>query len=94
MEALQKRHHASAQSLQHQLGKVRIWSRKVYCISGGAMKIMATTCSKQYSRTIMLFEPLDSGLPAGWLASPSLVRVNRGTAYILVINVGSTKVLL
>lgn len=41
-----------------------------------------------------MFEPLGSGLPAGLLASPSLARVNRGTAYISVVNVGSTEVLL
>lgn len=42
----------------------------------------------------MLFEPLEAGLPAGLLASPSLVRVVRGTAYLPIVNVGSTEVLL
>ena len=58
------------------------------------MKIVAATCSEVFSESTVLFEPLDSGLPAGLLASPALVRVSRGTAYIPVVNVGSTEVLL
>lgn len=42
----------------------------------------------------MLFEPLDSGLPAGLIASPALVRVVRGTAYIPIVNVGTIDVVL
>lgn len=42
----------------------------------------------------MLFEPLDSSLPAGLLASPALVQVVGSTAYIPVVNVGTTDVLL
>lgn len=58
------------------------------------MKIVAATCSEQYSGGTMMFEPLDRGLPAGLLASPALVRVVRGTAYVPVVNVGTTDVLL
>lgn len=58
------------------------------------MKIIAATCSEQYSRTSVLFEPPESGLPGGLLASPALVRVVRGTAYIPIVNVGSNSVLL
>uniref|UniRef100_A0A8P4FZU9 ribonuclease H n=2 Tax=Dicentrarchus labrax TaxID=13489 RepID=A0A8P4FZU9_DICLA len=58
------------------------------------MKIVAATCSEQYSGSTVLFEPLEAGLPAGLLASPSLVRVIRGTAYIPVINVGCNDVVL
>lgn len=57
-------------------------------------QIMAATCSEQYSDSTVLFEPLDAGLPAGLLASPALVRVITGTAYIPVVNVGSTDVIL
>lgn len=39
-------------------------------------------------------EPLDSGLPAGLLASPSLIWMDMGTAYIPVINVSFSEVLL
>lgn len=42
----------------------------------------------------MSFEPLDSGLPAGLFASPALVQVERGIAYIPIVNVGSTEVFL
>lgn len=42
----------------------------------------------------MLFEPLDSGLPAGLLASPALVPLTRGTAFIPVVNLGMTDAVL
>lgn len=58
------------------------------------MKIVAATCSTQYSGTSALFEPSESGLPAGLLASLALVQVVRGTAYTPIVNVGSTSVLL
>lgn len=58
------------------------------------MRMVAATCSEQYSGSTVLFEPLDAGLPAGLLASPSLVCVIRGTAYIPVINVGCNDVML
>lgn len=57
------------------------------------MKIVAATCSEQFSGSTVLFEPLDSGLQSGLLASPALVRVIRGTAYIPV-NVGSVEAVL
>ena len=41
-----------------------------------------------------MFEPLESGLPAGLLASPALVQVVRSTAYVPVVNIGDTDVLL
>lgn len=49
------------------------------------MKLVAATCSSQYSSGTVLFEPLDSGLPAGLLASPALVRVDRATVYVPVV---------
>lgn len=41
-----------------------------------------------------MFEPPESGLPAGLLASPALVRVIRGTVYVPVVNVGTAEVML
>lgn len=59
------------------------------------MKIMATTCPEQLAGQAVLFEPVESGLPAGLLASPCLVQVTHGTAYIPVtVNVGTTDILL
>lgn len=58
------------------------------------MKMVAATCSVQYSGSSALFEHLDYGLPARLLASPALVRVVRGTAYIPIVSVGSFVVLL
>ncbi|KAI5620525.1 hypothetical protein C0J50_19992 [Silurus asotus] len=63
-------------------------------IPGGTMKIVAATCSEQYSQDTVLFEPLESGLPAGLLASPALVLSVRGTVYIPVVNVGLLDVVL
>ncbi len=58
------------------------------------MKLVVMTCSAQYSSGTVLFEPLDSGLPAGLLASPSSVPVDHGTAYVPVVNVGTVDVVL
>lgn len=58
------------------------------------MKIVAATCLRQNSRSTVLFEPLDSSLPARLLASPALGWVERRTAYAPIVNVGSTDVLL
>ena len=93
-EALQKCHRVTTQTPQQSLGKVKVRGKRAYRIPGGVMKIVAATCSELRSDTTVLFEPPDSGLPAGLLASPSLVGVIRGTAYIPIVNVGSSEVLL
>ena len=93
-QALQKCHQASRQAPQHAAGQVKVRGGKACRIPGGTMTIVTATCSEQYSGTRVLFEPLESGLPAGLLASHALVRVVRGTAYIPIVNVGSTSVLL
>lgn len=51
------------------------------------MKIVAATCLEQYSGTTVFFETLDSGLPAGLLASPAFVPMVRCTAYIPIVKV-------
>lgn len=94
LQALQKCHQASVQASQPASSKVKVRGRRAWRIPGGVMKIVAATCSEHHSGTSVLFEPLDSGLPAGLLASPALVRVERGTAYIPIVNVGATDVLL
>lgn len=94
LEALQKCHQASVKASKSALGAVKVRGRKAFRIPGGTMKIVPATCSEQYSTITVMFEPLDSGLPAGLLASPALVRVEGGTAYIPVVNVGTTDVLL
>jgi len=73
-------------------GKVR--GRRACRITGGVMQIVAATCSEQGTDSAVLFEPIDSGLSAGLLAPPSVVRVVRGTVYIPIVNVGSVEVLL
>ncbi|XP_029941466.1 uncharacterized protein LOC115383427 [Salarias fasciatus] len=94
MRALQKCHKASGQAPRDVTGRVKVRGRKACRIPGGTMKIVVGTCAEQHSGSSALFEPLESGLPAGLLASPSLVRVVRGTAYVPIVNVGSSAVLL
>lgn len=94
VDALQKCHQASALTSPGTPGKVRVRGGRALRIPGGVMRIIAATCSEQFASTTVSFEPLESGLPAGLLASPALVRVERGTAYIPIVNVGSTDVLL
>lgn len=93
MQALQKCHQANVE-IDQSAGKVKVRGKRACRIPGGVLKIVAATCSQQYSGSTVLFEPLDSGLPAGLLASPALVPVVRGTAYIPIVNVGASDVLL
>lgn len=94
VQALQQCHHAIDVSSQDVPGRVKVRGKRGWRIPGGAMKIVAATCSEQYSGSTVLFEPSEAGLPAGLLASPSLVRVIKGTAYIPVTNVGCNDVVL
>lgn len=93
-QALQEYHQVTTQTSQELSGKAKVRGRRACRIAGGVMQIVAATCSGQGTDSTVLFEPLDSGLPAGLLASPSVVRVVRGTAYIPIVNVGSIEVLL
>lgn len=93
VQELQGCHHATSATLRTQ-GKVKVRGRRSLWIPGGLMKMVPVTCSERYSDSTVLFEPLELGLPAGLLASPSLVRATWGTAYIPVVNVGYDDVLL
>ena len=94
VQTLQQCHHASDLASQDVPGKVKARGKRGWQIPGGMMKMAAAACSEQYSGSTVQFEPLDVGLPAGLIASPSLVRVLRGRAYIPVINVGCNDVVL
>uniref|UniRef100_A0A8C6TU90 Gypsy retrotransposon integrase-like protein 1 n=1 Tax=Neogobius melanostomus TaxID=47308 RepID=A0A8C6TU90_9GOBI len=75
-------------------GRVKVKGGRVSRVPSGSMKMVAATCYKNSIVTDALFEPLTSGLPAGLLASLSLVRVSNGTVYIPIVNVGIQEVLL
>ncbi|KAK0141252.1 hypothetical protein N1851_021767 [Merluccius polli] len=75
-------------------GRVKVRGRKACRVPGGSMMLVPSTCSAQYASGIVLFEPSELGLPPGLLVSPSLVKVENGTASIPVVNVGNTDVLL
>lgn len=93
-QALQQCHEATSQLGLGPAGRVRVRGRYQCRVPGGTMKIVPATCSDQFSEGMVMFEPLDSGLPAGLLTSPALVPVVRGTVYVPVVNVGSLDVML
>ncbi|KAK0135627.1 hypothetical protein N1851_028533 [Merluccius polli] len=86
-----KKCHQASVKPDQSAGKVKVRGKSACRIPGDRCGHML---GKQYSGSTVLFEPLDSGLPAGLLASPALVPVVRGTAYIPIVNVGSSDVLL
>ena len=90
VQALQRCQQASLTSSFDAVGKVKLRGKKACRIFGGTMQLVPATCSAQHSETTVLFEPLDRGLPTGLLASPALVRIEGGTVYIPVVNVGTT----
>lgn len=94
MDAMEKCHTASPQAPLAPLGKVRVRGKRACQVPGGAMKIVTATCSEPFSNSMVLLKPPEFSLPAGLLASPALIHVVRGTAYIPIVNVGETEVLL
>ncbi|KAI2645974.1 Retrovirus-related Pol polyprotein from transposon opus [Labeo rohita] len=95
--------HCVSQALQHccdvntltsvnRMGMVR--GRRPCRIPGDTFTFVPAMCSDEYSNGAVLFEPPESGLPAGLLASPAVVQVNKGTAYVPVVNVDVTDVML
>lgn len=94
LQAFQHCHQAEIQPPTTVIGRAKVRGRRACRISGGSMKLVPATCSPQYASGVVLFEPLESGLPSGLLASPALVRVHHGTASIPVVNVGTTDVFL
>lgn len=73
---------------------VKVRGHKVCRISGGTLTFVTATCSSLLAGKTVLFEPTETGLPAGLLASPSLVQVSGGTVSVPVVNVGTVDVVL
>lgn len=92
--ALQQCHQSVAQDTQSFHGSVKVRGERVVHIPVGVMQMVAATCPEQLSGESTLFEPPESGLPAGLLASPCLLKVFRSTVWIPVVNVGTAEVLL
>ncbi|CAI5643241.1 unnamed protein product [Oreochromis niloticus] len=92
-QALQQCHQIQAKAPSERSSRVKVKGGRVCRVPGGTMKIVAATRS-QHLPGEALFEPLSCGLPAGLLASPALLCVNRGTVYIPVVNVGVQDVVL
>ncbi|XP_041862171.1 uncharacterized protein LOC121653037 [Melanotaenia boesemani] len=93
-QALQQCHQAKVNAQPDYSGRVKVKGGRVCRIPGGTLKIVSASCHKHYTVDEVLFEPLTTGLPLGLLASPALVRVSRGTAYIPIVNVGTQDVVL
>ena len=94
VQALQRCHQASLTPPSDVIGKDKLRGKKACRIFGGTVQLVPATCSTQPFGTTVLFEPSDQGNPAGLLVSPALLRVERGTVYIPVVNVGTSDVLL
>lgn len=94
VQALQYCCQTGVQPSEDQTGKVRVLGRRVCCIPRGTMHFVATMCSEQFGDTTVHFELCEVGLPAGLLASPALIRVICGTAYVPVVNVGTLDVMV
>lgn len=92
-QALQHCHQGREQS-SVDMTKVRVRGPRVCRVSGGTIKFVAATCAEQLAGSTVLFEPSESGLPEGLLASPALVRVIGGSVYVPVVNMGNSDVLL
>lgn len=93
-QAFQHCHEARLHCRPGQVCSVKVRGRRVWRIPGGTLQLVAATCSPQFLHDTVLFEPPDDGLPAGLLASPSLVQVRGGTVWVPVVNVGTTEIVL
>lgn len=94
VEALQQCHQVELELPSDQLSHVKVRGGHAVRVPSGTMKLIPSTCSTIYAKGLALFEPPESGPPAGLLASHGLVRVVGGTASIPVVNVSTTDVIL
>ncbi|XP_073710120.1 retrovirus-related Pol polyprotein from transposon 412 [Misgurnus anguillicaudatus] len=94
IQAFQHCHNVSTQSRVDRSGLARVRGRNRWRIPCSTLRFVTATCAEQFSCGPVLFEPSESGLPAGLLISPSLVQVSRGTAFVPIVNVGTTDVWL
>ncbi|XP_077378012.1 uncharacterized protein LOC144019084 [Festucalex cinctus] len=91
---MNKCHQVAVQAQEDPTGSVRVQGKRAIRIPAGFMKMVASTCSSHFENQTVLFEPPDSGLPAGLLASPCLVQVVQGMVQVPVVNVGTMAILL
>lgn len=71
--------------------QARVGGGSVVCIPAASLRFVAVTCSLAIDiNSMVLFEPLQEQnlLPAGLLASVSLVPVVNGVAHVPIVNVG------
>ena len=94
IQALRWCHQSTSQDQGPVMGPVCVRGPQRLRIGAGMMQLVPSTCCDGLAEQPVLFEPLESGLPAGLLAPPCLVQTVRGTAHIPVVNVGTTEVVL
>ncbi|KAK0144488.1 hypothetical protein N1851_017149 [Merluccius polli] len=71
--------------------QARVGGESVVCIPAASLRFVAVTCSLAIdTNSMVLFEPLleQNLLPAGLLASVSLVPIVNGVAHVPIVNVG------
>lgn len=93
--ALQYCHRVQLGSSPPKTGVAKVRGRRPIHIPGGTVQLVAATCSPHFcDASAVLLEPASGSLPSGLLVSPALVRVEQGTAFIPVVNVGFTRATL
>uniref|UniRef100_A0A8C5GH97 Gypsy retrotransposon integrase-like protein 1 n=1 Tax=Gouania willdenowi TaxID=441366 RepID=A0A8C5GH97_GOUWI len=92
--AFQHCQRAQVEGESPKIGMVRVRGRRPVCIPAGTVKIVPTICPQGRFGPLEsgLFEPLTSmrSIPAGVVIASAMVAVHQGTAYIPVLNVGTT----
>ncbi|KAL7883342.1 hypothetical protein SRHO_G00010000 [Serrasalmus rhombeus] len=86
--------HQAFQRPTKETGIAKVRGRRPIYIPAGSFKMVAATCSRQFSESVggVLIEPFTlDALPDGLLVSTSLVKVVRGTVHVPVVNVGCTQ---
>lgn len=97
-QALQHCKQAQHSPEKSRSGIAEVRSGRPIPIPGGTVKLVAATCSAQFCKpsSTALIETLGTthSLPDGLLVSSFLVIIVWGTAYIPIINMGTTRVTL
>lgn len=93
--ALQHCHQAQVRSAGARTGVAKVRGRKPIHIPGGAVQLVAATCSPHLgSASAVLLEPGSCPLPEGLMVSPALIHIEGGTAFVPIVNVGLTRATL
>lgn len=97
-QALQHCHQAQYICAHGQAGLARVRGQWLVVIPGGSVKWLTATCSSHFDNSMdaVLIEPLDDGqlLPGCAVLSPAIITTNRNIAYVPILKVDETSVIL